>query len=62
MEEFKIWFQQAQISRKLPKSEEIYEYMSKKFKTQPHTTLGWMGMEIIRNDADEDPIANLNNI
>ncbi len=59
VEEFKIWFQQAQISRKLPKSEEIYECMSKKFKSQPHSTLGWMGLEFIRNDVEEDAMAKL---
>ena len=59
VEEFKIWFQDAQISRKPPKSEEIYECMNKKFKMQPHSSLGWIGLEIIRNDMAEDPINQL---
>ena len=53
-EEFKLWFQQEQGSRKLPRSEEIYEYMNKKFKMQPHSTKGWIGLEFVKEEEDND--------
>jgi len=31
MEEFKVWFQREQGSKKIPKGQELYEYMDKKF-------------------------------
>lgn len=60
-EEFKIWFQQEQGSRKMPKSEELYEYMNKKFKTVPHSVKGWVGLEFIREEEEEDIIDTINN-
>jgi len=60
-EEFKIWFQQEQGSRKMPKSEELYEYMNKKFKTVPHSVKGWIGLEFIREEEEEDIIDTINN-
>ena len=55
-EEFKIWFQQEQGSRKMPKSEELYEAINKKFKVAAHSTKGWVGLEFIREDEDEEDI------
>lgn len=59
-EEFKIWFQQEQGSRRMPKSEEIYEAINKKFKINPHSTKGWIGLEFIREE-EEDIIDTINN-
>lgn len=60
IEEFKIWFQQEQGSKKMPKSEEIYECINKKFKITPHATKGWVGLEFVREeDEEEDIIDNL---
>jgi P4 family phage/plasmid primase-like protien len=57
MEEFKIWFQQEQGSKKMPKGEELYEYMNKKF-GDCHKTKGWIGVEFIREE-EEDVMDNL---
>jgi phage/plasmid-associated DNA primase len=57
MEEFKTWFQQEQGSRKVPKGEELYEIMNKKF-GDCHKTRGWIGVEFIREE-EEDIIDNL---
>ena len=54
LEEFKLWFQQEQGSRKLPKGEEIYEIMNKKF--GPCGKKGWSGIEFIQDEPEEDPI------
>ena len=59
-EEFKLWFQQEQGSRKLPRSEEIYEYMNKKFKMQPHSTKGWIGLEFVREE-EPNALESMNN-
>jgi len=53
-EEFKLWFQQEQGNRKLPKSEELYEAITKKFKITPHSTKGWIGLEFIRDEEEEE--------
>ncbi len=50
--EFKKWFEETQGSRKVPKGEEIYEIMNKKF-GQVKTT-GWHGVKInYPNEEDE---------
>jgi P4 family phage/plasmid primase-like protien len=59
LEEFKIWFQQEQGSRKMPKGEELYEYMNKKFGSS-HKTKGWLGLEFIREEEEEDIIDSIN--
>jgi P4 family phage/plasmid primase-like protien len=59
LEEFKLWFQQEQGTRKQPKGEEIYEYMNKKFGTC-HKTKGWVGLEFIREEEEEDIINSIN--
>jgi len=57
LEEFKQWFQNEQGSRKMPKGEELYEYMNKKFGSC--SKKGWMNVEFIREEEEEDdnPIA-----
>jgi len=50
--EFKKWFEETQGSRKVPKGEELYEYMNKKF-GQAKTT-GWHSVKIIYPDEEED--------
>jgi P4 family phage/plasmid primase-like protien len=55
LEEFKIWFQQEQGTRKQPKGEELYEYMNKKFGSC-HKTKGWIGLEFIREEEEDDLI------
>jgi P4 family phage/plasmid primase-like protien len=55
--EFKAWFEESQGSRKIPKGEELYEYMNKKFGNVKST--GWHGVKIIYPDDEEDVIADL---
>ena len=55
--EFDVWFQETQGSRKVPKGEELYEYMTKKF-GQCKTT-GWHGVAIIYPDEEADTLAEL---
>jgi putative DNA primase/helicase len=55
--EFKAWFEESQGSRKIPKGEELYEYMNKKFDNVKST--GWHGVKIIYPDDEEDVIADL---
>ena len=52
--QFKIWYQQEQQSGKLPKSQEIYEMMDKKYGVCKST--GWKGVKInysYTEEADE---------
>lgn len=59
IEDFKEWFQLDQGTRKIPKSEELYEYMNKKFGTP--NSKGWVGLEFIRDEeVDEDIIDEIN--
>ena len=55
--EFTDWFRQQQGSRKMPKGEELYEYMDKKFGSC-HSSKGWFGVEIVRDEDDEEDIIN----
>ena len=55
--EFTDWFRQQQGSRKMPKGEELYEYMDKKFGSC-HSSKGWLGVEIVRDEDDEEDIIN----
>ena len=58
MLEFKKWFEESQGSRKVPKGEEMYEYMNKKFGICKST--GWHGVKIIYSEEeDDDVIADL---
>lgn len=51
-EEFKLWFQNEQGIRKVPKGKELYEIMNKKF--GPANKKGWRGIEIIRDEEQEE--------
>jgi P4 family phage/plasmid primase-like protien len=57
--DFQEWFKQEHGSRKMPKGEELYEYMNKKFGT-PNSTKGWIGLEFVREEDEDDIIDNLN--
>ena len=51
---FKQWFEQSQGSRKVPKGEELYEAMSKKFGT-PNTKDGkWHGIKFVEPEMEDD--------
>ena len=56
MDEFKEWFEQEQgRNRKMPKGQELYDYMDKKFGS--HTQTGWKGVKLIYpvdTEANED--------
>jgi P4 family phage/plasmid primase-like protien len=57
IEEFKLWYQQEQGTKdKIPKSDELYEAITKRFKINPHTSKGWIGLEFICDDNEEDDI------
>lgn len=50
--QFKFWFQQEQgANRKMPKGQELYDYMDKKYGL--HKTTGWHGVKIIYPTTDE---------
>lgn len=57
-EDFKLWFQQEQGSRKIPKGEEIYEYMTKKYGSC--SKKGWCGVKFIQEDEEDDIITQIN--
>lgn len=49
--DFDNWFQQEQGGRKLPKGQELYDFMDKKFGL--HTSKGWLGVAFIHPDETE---------
>lgn len=53
-QQFKIWFQQEQGNRKVPKGQEVYDYIDKKL--GPHKPKGWHGYTIIYNDDEENDL------
>jgi len=55
-EDFKIWFQQEQGARKIPKGEELFNYMEKKF--GHYTDKGWLGIRFIQPEEEEEDIYN----
>jgi len=60
IQEFKKWFEESQGSRKIPKGEELYQNMNKKFGDAK--TTGWHGIKIIYpsdEDEEQDVIADL---
>ena len=59
LQDFTDWFKQEQGSRKMPKGEELYEYMNKKFGTA-HSSKGWVGLEFIKEEEEEDIIDQIN--
>jgi len=51
MEEFKAWFQREQGSKKMPKGQELYEYMDKKF--GPNINSKWKRVKfVVPEDTD----------
>ena len=51
MEQFKLWFQNNEGMRKMPKGSELYEFMEKKFgKAKPK---GWFGIKFIEPEGDD---------
>lgn len=55
--EFTDWFKQEQGTRKMPKGEELYEYMNKKFGS-PNSTKGWIGLEFVKDEEEDENIIN----
>jgi P4 family phage/plasmid primase-like protien len=55
-EDFKIWFQQEQGARKIPKGEELFNYMEKKF--GHYTDKGWLGIRFFQPEEEEEDIYN----
>jgi phage/plasmid-associated DNA primase len=51
-QEFKLWFQQEQGGRKIPKGEELYNYMEKKFGLYKKN--GWNGVKVATNEETEE--------
>jgi len=58
MGQFKIWFQEAQGQRKMPKGVELYEYMDKKF-GKCGKDMAWHGVHIIYPNNQQDESAEL---
>jgi len=54
--EFDMWFQETQGSRKVPKGEELYEYMNKRFGACKSS--GWVGVKIIYPEEEEYVMSN----
>uniref|UniRef100_A0A6C0KUH8 SF3 helicase domain-containing protein n=1 Tax=viral metagenome TaxID=1070528 RepID=A0A6C0KUH8_9ZZZZ len=51
-QQFNVWFQEQQGSRKIPKGVEVCEYMDKKF--GPRKKTGWKNVEIIYPDKEDE--------
>ena len=51
---FKFWFTQEQGNKKMPKGEELYMYMDKKFGS--HKTTGWHGIKILYPDESSNSV------
>lgn len=56
LQEFTDWFRQEQGAKKIPKGEELYEYMNKKFGTYNSGKNGWVGLNFVRNEDEEEDI------
>jgi P4 family phage/plasmid primase-like protien len=56
-DEFKIWFQQEQGSRKMPKGEELYEHMNKKYGEA--SAKGWVGVRFVQPEEDDIDISDV---
>lgn len=59
LNEFTEWFRQEQGGKKIPKGEELYEYMNKKFGTYNSGKSGWIGVNFTRNDDEEENIIDM---
>jgi len=55
--DFKNWFQQEQGSRKIPKGQELYDYMDKKYGL--HTAKGWLGVVFVHPEENENELDDL---
>jgi P4 family phage/plasmid primase-like protien len=51
-EQFKLWFNEQQGNRKMPKGVELYEFMDNKFGKAKRD--GWHGVEILYNQEEDD--------
>jgi len=51
-EDFKHWFSQEQGGKKMPKGEELFAYMDKKF--GPHKSTGWHGITFIQPEPVDE--------
>jgi P4 family phage/plasmid primase-like protien len=60
MEDFKLWFSQENSGKKIPKGQELYDYLDKKF--GQHNQKGWVGITFIHPEDDLDPVEELENI
>lgn len=60
--QFKFWFQQEQgVNKKMPKGQELYDYMDKVYKGT-YKSIGWYGLKIIYPTSDEmDDVGNAEN-
>jgi hypothetical protein len=57
IEEFKLWWFHFPLNyghRKVPKTDELYEYMNKKFGAWNSKLKGWSGIEFIGDDEEDD--------
>jgi P4 family phage/plasmid primase-like protien len=57
-ESFKLWFTQEQGTQKLPKLQELYDYMDKKFGNHKNNPKRWMNIDFIKQE-EEDIIETL---
>jgi putative DNA primase/helicase len=57
MEDFKLWFLQENSGRKIPKGQELYDYLDKKFGA--HNQKGWLGIQFAHPEEEIDDIENL---
>ena len=55
-EDFKHWFSQEQGGRRMPKGQELFDFMDKKF--GPHKSTGWHGITF-NQPENQDEIADL---
>ena len=51
-EEFKMWFQQEQGMQRIPKGQELYDFMDKKFGA--HKKNGWSGVDFVRQEEKDE--------
>jgi len=52
LEEFKLWFSQEQGGRKMPKGQELCDFMDKQFGL--HTTSGWSNITYVQPEISEE--------
>lgn len=50
-QEFKMWFQDEQGGRKVPKGEELYEHIEKRYKVA-HKNGGWLGLRLRHHEEE----------